>query len=241
LLVYPFFCKLEVIYNKLILNKMKKTVFFIVIILISNHINSQRRVSYEPFHAADYDYIKQNMDPIDGDVIGTPYLFKNFKNIGIIENDKNQKFLIKNINIDLLNGNFIYQLDSKNIYVFTTVNKLNINKDFYIKKNNNIYKILFKGNTFSIYKQFKVKLKPKVLNPLTYEVQRKAEWQIKESYFVEEKSNFKQLKFNKKSILSLFEKAKQNDLKKYIKEHHLSYKVEKDIISVIKYIDKITN
>lgn len=176
---------------------------------------------------------------------GSYFLFKKWENSGLVTIGK-KKFTLTNINYDIEDDKFMSKMEGDSILVFDSnyVDKVQINdksfKYYYdssISKKRN-FEVIYEGNNdFSILKGYSLKVilgdpNPMLNRPLDEIKQRS-------KYYIFKDNQLSELKLQKKSVLSLFEKEMQAEVKKFVSKNGLSYKKERDIARIFKYYEAL--
>ena len=177
-------------------------------------------------------------------VLGSAYLFDEWNNDGEIQTLTGERFLVRNINLNISRNAFEAKInDNDSIFSFTfnNIKQIIINgkyyKNYFFNEDNRVYELVYSGKTFSILKGFTVKLVTGSGNPMVNRSNDK--YVKKESYFIRstDKKTIESFKMNKRSLNKLFE----NNLKEvsrilaFIDSANLSYKDEKDVIRMLEF------
>ncbi len=177
-------------------------------------------------------------------VLGSAYLFDEWNNDGEIQTLTGERFLVRNINLNISRNAFEAKInDNDSIFSFTfnNIKQIIINgkyyKNYFFNEDNRVYELVYSGKTFSILKGFSVKLVTGSGNPMVNRSNDK--YVKKESYFIRstDKKTIESFKMNKRSLNKLFE----NNLKEvsrilaFIDSANLSYKDEKDVIRMLEF------
>mgnify|MGYP001420930692 FL=1 len=177
-------------------------------------------------------------------ILGSAYLFDEWNNDGEIQTLTGERFLVRNINLNISRNSFeakINDNDSIFSFNFNNIKQIIINgkyyKNYFYNEDNRVYELVYSGKTFSILKGFTVKLVTGSGNPMVNRSNDK--YVKKESYFIRstDKKTIESFKMNKRSLNKLFE----NNLKDvsrilaFIGSGNLSYKDEKDVIRMLEF------
>ena len=177
-------------------------------------------------------------------ILGSAYLFDEWNNDGEIQTLTGERFLVRNINLNISRNAFeakVNDNDSIFSFNFNNIKQIIINgkyyKNYFYNEDNRVYELVYSGKTFSILKGFTVKLVTGSGNPMVNRSNDK--YVKKESYFIRstDKKTIESFKMNKRSLNKLFE----NNLKDvsrilaFIGSGNLSYKVEKDVIRMLEF------
>ena len=177
-------------------------------------------------------------------IIGSAYLFEEWNNDAEIQTLTGERFLVKNINLNISRNAFEAKInDNDSIFSFTfnNIKQIIINgksyKNYYYNEDNRVYELIYSGKNFTLLKGFDVKLVTGSGNPMVNRSNDK--YVKKESYFIRSKSEktIENFKMNKRSLNRLFEKSAidLNRILGFIDSGNLSYKDEKDVISMLEF------
>ena len=177
-------------------------------------------------------------------ILGSAYLFDEWNNDGEIQTLTGERFLVRNINLNISRNAFeakINDNDSIFSFNFNNIKQIIINgkyyKNYFYNEDNRVYELVYSGNTFSILKGFTVKLVTGSGNPMVNRSNDK--YVKKESYFIRsnDKKTIESFKMNKRSLNRLFENS-SIDISRvlaFIDTTNLSYKDEKDVIRMLEF------
>ena len=177
-------------------------------------------------------------------IIGSAYLFDEWNNDAEIQTLTGERFLVKNINLNISRNAFEAKInDNDSIFSFTfnNIKQIIINgksyKNYYYNEDNRVYELIYSGRNFTLLKGFDVKLVTGSGNPMVNRSNDK--YVKKESYFLRSNSEktIENFKMNKRSLNRLFEKSAidLNRILGFIDSGNLSYKDEKDVISMLEF------
>lgn len=177
-------------------------------------------------------------------IIGSAYLFEEWNNDAEIQTLNGERFLVRNINLNISRNAFEAKInDNDSIFSFTfnNIKQIIINgksyKNYYYNEDNRVYELIYSGKNFTLLKGFDVKLVTGSGNPMVNRSNDK--YVKKESYFIRSKSEktIENFKMNKRSLNRLFEKSAVdlNRILGFIDSGNLSYKDEKDVISMLEF------
>ena len=177
-------------------------------------------------------------------IIGSAYLFDEWNNDGEIQTLTGERFLVRNINLNISRNAFEAKInDNDSIFSFTfnNIKQIIINgksyKNYYYNEDNRVYELVYSGNNFTLLKGFNVKLVTGSGNPMVNRSNDK--YVKKESYFMRSNSEktIENFKMNKRSLNRLFEKSAVdlNRILGFIDSGNLSYKDEKDVIRMLEF------
>ena len=138
--------------------------------------------------------------PVDNSIEGSVFLFSTWENTYVIESVQGKRFSINNLNYNIQTMEIETKFSKDSIFQF---NKADIrfiyaNNIQYELIKNELYQVLYKGEKYSLFKNFKVNLKKGVLNPLT-QVTSSDSYSRSSNYFVLE-VDLLEFKLKKKDI-----------------------------------------
>ena len=177
-------------------------------------------------------------------ILGSAYLFDEWNNDGEIQTLTGERFLVRNINLNISRNAFeakINDNDSIFSFNFNNIKQIIINgknyKNYFYNEDNRVYELVYTGKTFSILKGFTVKLVTGSGNPMVNRSNDK--YVKKESYFIRstETKIIESFKMNKRSLNKLFENSFKDvgRILAFIDSGNLSYKDEKDVIRMLEF------
>jgi len=175
-------------------------------------------------------------------ILGSVYLFDEWNNSAEIHTLSNERFLVRNINLNISRNAFEAKLtDSDSIFSFNfnNIKHLVINdkiyKNYFYKNDNKVYEIIYETNNFSIMKGFSIKVVSSSGNPM---VNRSNDKYAKfSSYFIKLENSIKPFKLRKKSIYNLLDGDQKiiQRLESFVTNKKLSYKRENDVVQILDY------
>ena len=177
-------------------------------------------------------------------ILGSTYLFDEWNNDGEIQTVTGERFLVRNINLNLSRNAFeakVNDNDSIFSFNFNNIKQIVINgksyKNYYFNEENRVYELIYSNEKFSILKGFSVKLVTGSGNPMVNRSNDK--YVKKESYFIRDvkDKSIQKFKLNKRSFSKLFSN-KDLDLERierFSSSKRISFKDEVDIIELLKF------
>lgn len=175
-------------------------------------------------------------------VDGSVHLFKRWENIAVIFTIDNQKFRIRNINLNIERNTFESKISEDSIFSFSfnNIDKFVVNnkifKNYYYNHDNRIFEIIFESEEFTIMKGHRIHLVEGSTNPM---VNRNNDKYVqKSSYYLKIGDKIKSFKLTKKGILKLVssDKARATKMEQYINDNKLSYKNEYDVKRMLAFV-----
>lgn len=176
-------------------------------------------------------------------VEGSVHLFNNWNNFAVIFTSDNQKFALKNINLNIERNTFESKIPGDSIFTFNVNNiaKFVINnkvfKNLYYNNENRIFEMIYESDKFLIIKGYRIELVAGSVNPM---VNRKNDKYVqKSSFYLKQGEIIKPFKLSKKRILKLIgDQERVAKMEKYVLDNNLSYKKEDDVKRVLEYISE---
>ena len=177
-------------------------------------------------------------------ILGSTYLFDDWNNNGEIQTLTGERFLVRNINLNISRNAFeakINNNDSIFSFNFNNIKQVIINgksfKNYFSNEDNRVYELIYSGTQFTILKGFSVKLVTGSGNPMLNRSNDK--YVKKESYFIRslENNTIEGFKLSKRSLNKLFQNSSMDvsRILAYIDSNKLSYKDENDVIKILDF------
>ena len=177
-------------------------------------------------------------------ILGSAYLFDEWTNNGEIQTLTGERFLIRNINLNISRNAFeakINQSDSIFSFNFNNIKQILINgkyyKNYFFNDDNRVYELVYVDSSFSILKGFSVKLVTSSGNPMMNRSNDK--YVKKESYFIrsEEDKIIESFKLSKRSLNKLFARSSKDlgRILTFVDNNKYSYKDENDVIKMLQF------
>jgi len=177
-------------------------------------------------------------------ILGSTYLFDDWNNNGEIQTLTGERFLVRNINLNISRNAFeakINNNDSIFSFNFNNIKQVIINgksfKNYFSNEDNRVYELIYSGTQFTILKGFSVKLVTGSGNPMLNRSNDK--YVKKESYFIrsQENNTIEGFKLSKRSLNKLFQNSSMDvsRILAYIDSNKLSYKDENDVIKILDF------
>lgn len=228
-----------------------KIKFIIILSFFTTHVYSQSGVGINNGYNTLVEsavQISNNRQLASAYVINTPnerigsyYLFKNWKNICII-NTTDGNYKIQNGNINIKDQRFESKFGKDSIFSFnlTNINFIIINNRKFVKvqennyKKNKIYEVIYEDENKNLLKEYYIELKKGEIDPLMIKPTRD-KYITRTQYFLSEDEKFNKIKLNKKNLNNAFEASKKNSVKSYVKKHKLSYRKENDVRKILTF------
>jgi hypothetical protein len=221
---------------------------YILFFLISNSIFSQTNI------ATDFRGLGSDQNTNFGTsffynqpskvILGSAYLFDEWNNDGEIQTLTGERFLVRNINLNISRNAFEAKInDNDSIFSFTfnNIKQIIINgksyKNYFYNEDNRVYELIYSGRDFTILKGFSVKLVTGSGNPMVNRSNDK--YVKKESYFIRSSQNktIESFKLSKRSLNKLFEDSSMDvsRILAFIDSNNLSYKDENNVIRMLEF------
>lgn len=175
------------------------------------------------------------------EVDGTEYLFDDWKNYAIIHTEDNQRFALKNINLNIKQNVFVSKIDEDSLFTFNfnNIKKVEINgknyKNYYWDDDNRVYEIIYEGKDFSIIKGFKIVEVTGSANPMLNRTRDRLvrKW----FYYIKDDKGIHHFKLSKNKILKALDvsEAEKSKIVDYAKRNKLSFKDEDEVKQILEY------
>lgn len=169
------------------------------------------------------------------------YLYPTWRNNTILYVNGN-KYELSNVNFNISTSSLTCKLNNGKYFVFggSEVQKFSMNGKLFRKNGRAYFEVLVEeGNTY-FYKRYDVRQKDAATHRLGMGQKGASHSVTSYSYLVKYGRESKTIELSKNSILELFSDKKEV-LKKYVKDNDLSYKKERDLIKIVRYMLKNEN
>ena len=176
----------------------------------------------------------------DREIEGTEYLFDSWENRAVIYTKTKQRFLIKNINLNIRRNSFTSQITKDSLFYFNMndINKIVIDnksyKAIYSQEGRRICQVVYEFEEFSILKAFNIRVISGSPNPM---INRKADKLARSKfYYLLKDKKLHSFKLRRSRVLNLIEdETVREKVKSYAKKNRLSFKREKDLQKILNY------
>jgi len=175
-------------------------------------------------------------------VDGTVYLFEEWDNLGVIHATTDQKFALRNINLNIERNSFESKVgkDSLFSFNFNNIEKFVINgrtfKNYYWNDDNRVYEIIYEAKDWSLIKGFKIVEVTGSANPM---LNRTRDRMVRKMfYYVKDENGIRPFILKKRKVLKLVSNgdgAKSDRIANYAKSNKLSYKKEDELRKIIEF------
>ena len=177
-------------------------------------------------------------------VLGSAYLFDEWNNNGEIQTLTGERFLVRNINLNISRNAFeakINDNDSIFSFNFNNIVQIIINekkyKNYFSNGDNRVYQVIYNDKNFSLLKGFSVKLVTSSGNPM---VNRSNDKYVKkrEYFFRNVNDNLiDSFRLNKRSLNKVIQNSPKGlaTVLAYIELNDLSYKNELDVVQILTF------
>ncbi len=177
-------------------------------------------------------------------VLGSAYLFDEWNNNGEIQTLTGERFLVRNINLNISRNAFeakINDNDSIFSFNFNNIDQIIINekkyKNYFSNGDNRVYQVIYNDKNFSLLKGFSVKLVTSSGNPM---VNRSNDKYVKkrEYFFRNVNDNLIEgFRLNKRSLNKVIQNSPKGSatVLAYIELNDLSYKNELDVVQILTF------
>lgn len=182
------------------------------------------------------------------EIKGSQYLFDSWFNDAKLYIDK-KVYHVMNFNFNVMNQRFEAKISEDSVLIMNTGNisriviRDKIFDKFVLEDNasNPLFEVIGRFDNSILLKKYDLIIKEGSFNPMTQKMIRPSEYIIKEMYFVSDLdgTNVKKTKLKKSTILELFDENKQDKVKEYADENHLSFKEENDVQRIFQYTNSL--
>lgn len=170
---------------------------------------------------------------------GSVHLFKDWDNFAVIHSIDQQKFSLKNINLNIERNTFESKIPGDSIFTFNfnNIEKIVINnrvfKNYFYDGSSRIFEVIYDSGQIALLKGYKIQLVKGSPNPM---LNRSTDKNVqKEFYFTMQNSSIKPFRLKKSSILDLMSSSQSKAAEKYAKDNRLSYKDDADINQILTF------
>ncbi|MGK0422052.1 MAG: hypothetical protein ACJAVE_000738 [Polaribacter sp.] len=172
-------------------------------------------------------------------VEGSEYLFDEWDNGARIYTKDNNKFSLKNINLNIKRNSFVSKLGKDSIFTYNmnNIDKIIIDrkiyKNIFSEEGKRVYQVVYEETNFSILKGFSIQTVFSSPNPM---VNRKSDRLVrKEVLYLKKDNAVKRFKLTKKRVLGLVSANNKKEVLRYAKDEKLSFRKEQDIHKILEY------
>ena len=223
---------------------MKKILYFIL--LLSNislsaqslgNLDSNPNTAYMVTSAGLY-----IMSSTTGKPIKKLFLYKDFYNPSVIYTNSKVNYMINNINVDLIDQNFVSAYKKDSLFTFTNVDKVKINDKIFLKKNKTILEVISQGKKVNLYIRYFAKKKEQELDKMNGSVSKPERFVLRKEFIFENaitKQLSKHRKIKRSIFLSMLDSKSKDRVTKYAKKNNLSYKNINELKKIINYYNSL--
>jgi len=168
---------------------------------------------------------------------GSVHLFKDWNNVAVIHSSDDQRFSLKNINLNIERNMFESKISEDSIFTFNfnNIDRFVINnrvfRNYYYDGTNRIFEVIYDSGKITLLKGYKIQLVKGSPNPM---LNRSTDKNVqKEFYFLKEGSSINSFRLKKKSILALMSSEQAKSAEKYAKDNRLSFNDDADINRIL--------
>ena len=156
---------------------------------------------------------------------GSVYLFEDWNNRGVIHTTTNQKFALKNINLNLKQNVFVSQIGQDSLFTFNmnNIEKFMINnkvfKSYYNDGENRVFQLVYEDENIEVLKGYKIQLIEGSVNPMVNRANSK--YVQKQAYFFKDGDAIKPIKLRTKAIMRManVDKTKAEHIVQHVKNN----------------------
>jgi len=172
------------------------------------------------------------------EVLGSPFLFSNWENTGVIYSEGN-KHSLKKLNYNILSDEVgsLKGKDSVLTYDKVKIDSFLIGKKTFKKYYKSFYEVLYNGAKISLLRKYEVNIIEGMFNPIDG-TKEKSRFKTIDDFYIKKGEDIVKYIPSKKTISSVFDEHRDL-VKKFIKENKLSLKKEKDLIQIFEYYNQL--
>jgi hypothetical protein len=174
-------------------------------------------------------------------VLGSFYLYEKWSQSSTIETKSGKKYVMSNLNFDLDEEKFLSKLSKDSVYIYQNLSRVIINNRIFKNIDGKFYQTLSDKGGVVLLKNFSGKLKNPVVNQMTNQIVKPAEYVKVEKYFIQKDGEdiLVRLRLKKSKILkALYDK--QEEVKAFVSKNNLSYDNEIDVIKIVNYYNTLS-
>jgi len=184
------------------------------------------------------------INPAKRRVDGSNYLFDSWDNFCEIVTVENERFGVRNVNLNIKRNTVEakYAGDSIFVFNFNNIKKFIINgetfKNYYWDDDNRLYNVIHESEDFALIKGYKITEVEASANPM---LNRSFDRLIKKTfYYLKTKEGIKPIVLNKRKVLNFISEDEdiKNNVEEYARHNRLSYKNEEDLKKILDYSAK---
>lgn len=176
------------------------------------------------------------------EIDGTIHLFDEWDKSAVIHTVDSQKFLLKNVNLNIRRNTFETKVSVDSVFAFNfnNVDKFVIDgktyKNYYWNDDNRVYEIIYEAKDWSIIKGFKIVEVTGSANPM---LNRSRDRMVRKMfYYIKDENGINPFILKKRKVLKLVsngDATKSARIANYAKSNKLSYKREDDLRKIIEF------
>ncbi|MDP6921817.1 MAG: hypothetical protein QGH06_02470 [Lutibacter sp.] len=170
---------------------------------------------------------------------GSVYLFKSWENQAIITTHDGQRFLLRNVNLNVKRNTFESKINKDSIFTFSfnNIDKFTIDnkayRNYYLEDAARICELVYESERLTLLKAHQIVVREGSPNPM---LNRSADkYLLKTTYFIRQGERISPIKLTKRRVLKLFDKEVASKIAKYASSKGLSYKKPADIKQILSY------
>ncbi len=179
---------------------------------------------------------------------GSTYLFDSWNNNAKLYVD-NKVYIVKEFNFNVQNQRFEAKFSEDSVLIMNTskIKKIIIRDKVFNRlelednTSNPFFEVIGSFDNSILLKKYDLDIQEGSFNHMTQKLITPSVYIIKEAYFTAnlDGTNVKETKLKKSTILKLFDQNKQEKVKDFVSENHLSFKDEDDVQQIFHYTNTL--
>ncbi|MFV9550126.1 hypothetical protein [Algibacter sp. PT7-4] len=183
-------------------------------------------------------------------VEGSYYLFNNWVNNASFYLLGNEGYKVPQVNFNVRFNRFeanmsknmavdsIFAFNSQSIKKVVIGDKEFVKKQIEGKGSNYFLEMIQEGDKVSLLKSYNTVINPGTINPMTQKKMQADKIDIQSSYYIDRGGNLEEVKLKKSTVLKLMADKKQ-EIKSFLSDNKISFKVDADIKKIFNYYNSI--
>ena len=209
-----------------------------MLLFISSEFISQNLPSRDLINESGLIVLKN--EESNDNILGSVYLHKEWSSTITLNtiNNKTYKFSKANYNIAL--DKFVVKISKDTLLAIdnSKVKFILFDDNKFERINKKYYERLSEGN-LNLLKEYDVEIKEGLKDAISKIKVTEDKYVIKSTYYIKTDDNLEKIKPNKRSFNKIFEEQNKKRVKKFMKQHSLSFKKDNDLKKILKYYNSL--